>query len=97
MSLPTLTKTWQTENVKKVDTHEFMTKLKDSLVEQGWTLRYSGVIYDHDPGDEHVEPSRWANTSSFTRTEAPQGSWVLTNPKEDMKIEYAEPRPDAKL
>lgn len=41
----------------------FMTEVVDVLLENGYTLRRSGVIYDHDPGDEHVEPSRWASAS----------------------------------
>jgi hypothetical protein len=41
---------------------EFLNGLKAALVREGWTVRNSmdsKVITDRDPGDEHVEPSRW--------------------------------------
>lgn len=100
MSLPTKEKTWKTGVATPEGSmlpNEFFQKMKDALVEKGWTVRYSGVIYDHDPGDEHVEPERWVKAEPTKFVGGEPVSWTLKNPDGDLTIEYAEPRPDAKL
>jgi hypothetical protein len=94
-----MNKTWKlsTEKSTSVLSDDFMRRLKESLVEQGWTVKHSGVIYDHDPGDEHVEPSRWYRAEPTRFIGGQPVSWTLKNPEGDIQIDYAEPVPGAKL
>jgi hypothetical protein len=49
---------------------------KDKFRAAGWTILQSGVIYDRDPGDEHVELDRWTAISQTYQALKAQG-WII--------------------